>query len=305
MAVDEHTWAALLSGLGQGLTRLRVLREGRQQQQYQALQRQRENEAILGRMLAIQDRIERRERLREMSTRERVIEERAFEAEKEQRRERFERGGKARQYDIEQRRTALKEETAERQRQRKLQEDLDERFKLWVRGELEPATDRERQYFEAKYRKDTGEDEKKKPKRATRVDLFREWAKLSEDERGRLEDRYGVTDFETFQKFWRQFVEEPEEPTGAGPGGVPTAAAAPYMAVPVQTGRQGLDAYNAAVAAGAQGVVPQDFEPAIPMRERAAQEVSSLPGFSDMPVVQQQLLIDLKVRELQDSVGVQ
>lgn len=120
-----------------------------------------------------------------------------------------------------------------------------------------------------------------------------------------------------------------------GPG-LPEGAALPQPLPPPQTGNQGLDVYNYYQAQGVQGISPEDFMPAgqppdlgpaelqmpgqipdrsqrgvteqlIPgqdqavIRQQATTMVSGLPGFDKMPAVQQQALIELKMRELMEG----
>ena len=120
-----------------------------------------------------------------------------------------------------------------------------------------------------------------------------------------------------------------------GPG-LPEGAALPEPIPPPQTGKPGVDAYNYWTAQGAQGITPEDFMPAGEMpdlgpaglemppqmpdtgprgltetgmpgleeraiRDQVTMMVKSLPGFDKMPAVQQQMLIELKMRELSEG----
>jgi hypothetical protein len=216
---------------------------------------------------------------------------------------------------------------------------FEDRYDRWLAGTYTPKTKQETRAFEKKAGvTDKKGKEAGKPS-MSRDDLFKMWTKMKPEDRQWWGDK-GIEEFSDFIDFYEENVQDIEPFAGlptiqagsqgqmGGPG-LPEGAAA-VMQPPPQSGRSGIDMYNFYTAQGVQGISPEDFiaadeggaqfelpgqvptgapggvteavpEAQTPIRQQAARWAQKLPGFDKMPVVQQQALIELKMRELAEG----
>ena len=314
LGMDEESLGLILSGLGQGLERFGDIRRVKKQQETQLQTREAEREAILERSMAIQTRIDERQRRERLARREETIRKEALTAGKEEVKGHGAARTAARKADIAMLERGLTAEEKARETKRKEAVRTGKsgyRFEQWLQGKLEPATPQEKKFFETKAKGATGKGKAPdKTKTLSTTDLFKMWMNFAPDKKMQLQES-GVTDFKDFARYYQESIQPgqrwggtPTVTPGPGTGQPQTATGMQPPPEPPQTGKGGLDLMNFYATQGAGDVAPEgvgedENEPVY--RSEAKKIAQKLPGFKDMPVVQQQMLIELYMMELKEQ----